>query len=195
MSSWQADGAVPSTRQGGKMSFKITFGRLLGVILVVGALTSGTAYAETAQGLKADGLRLTGIAQAYQQNRPAASFYTQQGLKADGLRLQAIADTYNRELGLRADGLRLTKMAEAYEASRPAASFYSQQALKAQGLRLTAMAKAYEDSQPVAQSVDSAGGFNWGDAGVGLAGGIAFSICAAALIFTARRGRRTRLVL
>lgn len=177
------------------MSFKITFGRLLGVILVVGALTSGTAYAETAEGLKADGLRLTGIAQAYQQNRPAASFYTQQGLKADGLRLQAIADTYNRELGLRADGLRLTKMAQAYEASRPAASFYPQQALKAQGLRLAAMAKAYKDSQPVVQSVDSAGGFNWGDAGVGLAGGIAFSICAAALIFSARRGRRTRLVL
>lgn len=177
------------------MGSKVTLSRLVGVALVVAALTSGTAYAETAQGLEADGLRLTAIAHAYQQNRPAASFYTQQGLKADGLRLQAIADAYNRELGLRADGLRLTKMAQAYDASRPAASFYSQQALRAQGLRLTGMARAYKDSQPVVQGLDSASGFNWGDAGVGLAGGIAFSICAAALIFAALRGRRTRLVL
>lgn len=177
------------------MSFKITFSRLVGVALVVAALTSGTAYAETAQGLKADGLRLTAIARSYEQNRPAASFYTAQGLKADGLRLTAIADTYNRELGLKADGLRLTEMARAYEQNRSAASFYTPQALKAEGLRWTAMAKAYKDSQPVVQKLESSGGFHWGDAGVGLAGGLAFSICAAALIITARRGKRTKLVL
>jgi hypothetical protein len=177
------------------MSFKVAFSRLVGVALVVAALTSGTAYAETAQGLKADGLRLTAIARSYEQNRPAASFYTAQGLKADGLRLTAIADTYNRELGLKADGLRLTEMARVYQQNRPAASFYSPQALKAEGLRWTAMAKAYQDSQPVVQKLGSSAGFNWGDAGVGLAGGLAFSICAAALIIAARRGKRTKLVL
>jgi hypothetical protein len=138
-------GAVHTTRRDG-MSFKVAFSRLVGVALVVAALTSGTAYAETAQGLKADGLRLTAIARSYEQNRPAASFY-------------------------------------------------SPQALKAEGLRWTAMAKAYQDSQPVVQKLGSSAGFNWGDAGVGLAGGLAFSICAAALIIAARRGKRTKLVL
>ena len=171
------------------MSSKITFGRLVGVILVVAALTSGTAYAaETSQGLKADGLRLDGIAQAYQQ---------MQGLKADGQRLQAIADVYNRMQGLKADGARLQGIAQVYQQmqDRPAASYYTPQALKAEGLRWSTMAQQYGNSQPVAQKVNTDNGFNWGDAGVGLAGGFAFSVCAAALILIARRAKRTKFVL
>ena len=50
----------------------------------------------TQQGLKADGLRWQGIAQAYanRADRPAASFYTAQALKAQGLRWQALARSY-----------------------------------------------------------------------------------------------------
>ena len=50
----------------------------------------------TQQGLKADGLRWQGIAQAYanRADRPAASFYTAQALKAQGLRWQAMARSY-----------------------------------------------------------------------------------------------------
>ena len=171
------------------MSSKITFGRLVGVILVVAALTSGTAYAaETSQGLKADGLRLDGIAQAYQQ---------MQGIKADGQRLQGIADVYSRMQGLKADAARLQGIAQVYQQMqyRPAASFYTPQALKAEGLRWSAMARQYGNSQPIVQKVSTDNGFNWGDAGVGLAGGFAFSICAAALILIARRAKRTKIAL
>ena len=60
--------------------------------------------------------------------------YTAQGLKADGLRLQSTAERYaqmrgSTPAGLNADGLRLQAIARAFE-NRPAASFYTPQALK-----------------------------------------------------------------
>src|SRR6478752_2233071 len=66
------------------MISKTTASRFVGLVFLVAALSSGTANAAgtTPQGLKADGLRLTGLAERYQ----AMSGYTQQGLKADGLR-------------------------------------------------------------------------------------------------------------
>ena len=78
------------------MSSRHTLGRLVGLGFLVAAVSSGTANAAgtTPQGLKADGLRLQGIAQAYQQSRPAASFYTPRALKAEGLRWQAMAQAY-----------------------------------------------------------------------------------------------------
>ena len=65
------------------MISKTTASRFVGLVFLVAALSSGTANAAgtTPQGLKADGLRLTGLAERYQ----AMSGYTQQGLKADGL--------------------------------------------------------------------------------------------------------------
>jgi hypothetical protein len=121
------------------MGSKITISRFVGLVFLVAALTGGTANAmsvegSTPQGLKADGLRLQGLADRYGQ----MSGYTQQGLTADGLRLQGIADRYGQmrgytQAGLRADGLRYQAMGRAYP-SRPAASFYTPQALEAQGL-------------------------------------------------------------
>jgi hypothetical protein len=74
--------------------------RLIGLAVVVGTLAAGTATAApTPQGLKADGLRMQGIADAYQrmQTPPAASFYTPQALKAQGLRWQGIAQMFAAE--------------------------------------------------------------------------------------------------
>jgi hypothetical protein len=53
----------------------------------------------TSQGLKAEGLRLQGIARVYEQmqQRPAASFYSSQALRADGQRWQALAEAYRPE--------------------------------------------------------------------------------------------------
>jgi hypothetical protein len=50
----------------------------------------------TAAGLKADGLRLQAMADAY-RNRPASSYYTAQALRAQGLRMVAMAKAYERE--------------------------------------------------------------------------------------------------
>ena len=102
------------------MGSKVTISRFVGLVFLVAALTGGTANAmsvqgTTPQGLKADGLRLQGIADRYVQ----MSGSTQEGLKADGLRLQGLADRYAQmsgytQDGLRADGLRYQAMARAY---------------------------------------------------------------------------------
>ncbi len=152
------------------MGPKITFSRFVGLVFLVAALSSGTANAtsvggNTPQGLKADGLRLQGLAERYVQMRG----YTQDGLRADGLRYQA--------------------MARAYE-SRPAASFYTPQALKAQGLRWQTMAQAYSQPQVVRNS-----GFDWGAAGIGAIGVFVAMLCAAVLILGVRRIREEKLAV
>ena len=155
------------------MSSRHTLGRLVGLGFLVAAVSSGTANAAgtTPQGLKADGLRLQGIAQAYGQTQGS----TPEGLKADGLRLQGIARAYE---------------------NRPAASFYTPQALEAEGLRWQAMAQAYGGHKTAtAPATSSNSGFDWSDAGIGAAGGLGFAVCAAALILVARRIRRTKLAV
>jgi hypothetical protein len=151
------------------MSSKYTFGRLIGLGIVAAALWSGTATAAgtTPQGLKADGLRLQGIAQVYDSIQGT----TPEGLMADGLRLQGIAQVYKQMQ------------------SRPAASFYTPQALKAEGLRWQGIARAYQPPSKVASST----GFDWRDAGIGAAGGLGLAVCAVALILVARR--RTKLAV
>jgi hypothetical protein len=152
------------------MGPKITFSRFVGLVFIISALTCGTASAtsvggSTPQGLKADGLRLQGIADRYVQMRG----YTQEGLRADGLRYQAIARAYQ---------------------SRPAASFYTPQALKAEGLRWQAMAKAYTQPQVVRNS-----GFDWGAAGIGAIGVFVAMLCAAVLFLGVRRIREEKLAV
>ena len=179
------------------MGSKVTISRFVGLVFLVAALTGGTANAmsvegTTPQGLKADGLRLQGIADRYVQ----MSGSTQEGLKADGLRLQGLADRYAQmsgytQHGLRADGLRYQAMARAYE-SRPAASFYTPQALKAEGLRWQAMAQAY--AQPP-QVVVRESGFDWGAAGIGAIGVFVAMLCAAVLILAVRRIREEKLAV
>lgn len=152
------------------MGPKITFSRFVGLVFLVAALTGGTANAmsvggTTPQGLKADGLRLQGLADRYVQMRG----YTQDGLRADGLRYQAMARAY---------------------ANRPAASFYTPQALKAEGLRWQTMAQAYAQPQVVRNS-----GFDWGAAGIGAIGVFVAMLCAAVLILAVRRIREEKLAV
>jgi hypothetical protein len=152
------------------MGPKFTFSRFLGLVFLVAAVTAGAASAtsvggSTPQGLKADGLRLQGIADRYVQMRG----YTQAGLRADGLRYQA--------------------MARAYE-SRPAASFYTPQALRAEGLRWQKMAQSYTQPQVVRDS-----GFDWGAAGIGAIGVFVAMLCAAVLILGVRRIREEKLAV
>lgn len=154
------------------MTSKSTISRFVGLVFLVAALSSGTANAagSTPQGLKADGLRLQGIAQRYQE----MSGYTQQGLKADGLRLQALAQAY------------------AKRSNRPAASFYTQQALDAMGQRWQALAQAYR--QPGA-ATSSSTGFDWGAASIGVTGGIVVALCTALLVFGVRRVRQEKVAV
>jgi hypothetical protein len=151
------------------MGSKIRISRFVGLVVLVAAL-SGTANAMSAggttpQGLKADGLRLQGIADRYVQMRG----YTQDGLRADGLRYQAMARAY---------------------ANRPAASFYTPQALKAEGLRWQRMAEAYAQPQAVRNS-----GFDWGAAGIGALGVFVAMLCAGVLILGVRRIREEKLAV
>lgn len=152
------------------MDSRITSSRLVGLVFLVAALTGGGANAmastgNTPQGLKADGLRLQGIADRYVQMRG----YTQEGLRADGLRYQAMA---------RADQ------------ARPAASFYPPRALEAEGLRWQRMAQAYAQPQVVRE-----GGFDWGAAGIGALGLFVAMLCGAALTFGVRRIRQEKLAV
>jgi hypothetical protein len=152
------------------MGSKITISRFVGLVFLVAALSSGTANAmsvegTTPQGLKADGLRLQGLADRYVQ----MSGYTQDGLRADGLRYQAMARAYQ---------------------NRPAASFYTPQALKAEGLRWQTMAQVYAQPQVVRNS-----GFDWGAAGIGAIGVFVAMLCAAVLILAVRRIREEKLAV
>jgi hypothetical protein len=151
------------------MGSKVTISRFVGLVFLVAALFGTTnalaAGGTTPQGLKADGLRLQGIADRYAQ----MSGYTQDGLRADGLRYQAMARAYG---------------------SRPAASFYTPQALKAEGLRWQTMAQVYSQPQAVRDS-----GFDWGAAGIGAIGVFVAMLCAAVLILAVRRIREEKLAV
>ena len=153
------------------MGSRVTISRFVGLVFLVAALTGGTANAmsvggTTPQGLKADGLRLQGIADRYVEMRG----YTQDGLKADGLRWQAIARAY---------------------ANRPAASFYWARQVKAAGLRGDAMAQAYTQRPQVV----SGSGFDWGAAGIGALGVFVAMLCAAVLILGVRRIRQEKFAV
>ena len=151
------------------MGSKVTISRFVGLVFLVAALSGTTnamaAGGTTPQGLKADGLRLQGLADRYAQ----MSGYTQDGLRADGLRYQAMARAY---------------------ADRPAASFYTPQALKAEGLRWQRMAQVYSQPQVVRES-----SFDWGAAGIGAIGVFVAMLCAAVLILAVRRIREEKLAV
>jgi hypothetical protein len=89
------------------------------------------------------------------------------------------------EQGIRADGLRWQAMADHYGRL---------QGTKADGLRWQAMARFYgAQSSPV---VASSNGFDWGDAGIGAAGGVVLLLaCGGAAVVFVRRSRRAKLAL
>src|SRR5512133_1517497 len=110
-------GSLRSKKEGG-MQRKFTVSGTIGLVVLVVALSAGTALASGTppQGLEADGLRLQAVAQAYGQTEGS----TPLGLQADGLRLQGIAQAYGQTEGStpqghEADGLRLLWIARAYQ--------------------------------------------------------------------------------
>lgn len=176
------------------MQRKFTVSGTIGLVVLVAALSAGTALASgtTPQGQKADGLRLQAVAQAYGQTEGS----TPLGLKADGLRLQGIAQAYGRAEGSTTqgnedDGLRLLWIA--YQ-GRPAASYYTPEALRAQGLRWNAVARSY-DGRSVSTVSSVSNGFDWTDAGIGAAGGLGFAVFGIAAVVFARHLRRAKLAL
>jgi hypothetical protein len=92
--------------------------------------------------------------------------------------------------GLKADGLRLQAMAERYQQMQ----HYTPQGLEADGLRWQAMARAYATRPPVV-SASSGAGFDWGDAGIGAAGGLVLFVCGGVAVLFARRSRRAKLAV
>jgi len=92
--------------------------------------------------------------------------------------------------GLKADGLRLQAMAERYQQMR----HYTPQALQADGLRWQALARAYATQRPIA-SASGSGGFDWGDASIGAAGGVVLFVCGGVAVLFARRSRRAKLAV
>jgi hypothetical protein len=143
------------------------------------------------------GLAIAGVVLAV-GTASAASDRPAQGLRADGLRLQGIAQVYERMHGLKADGLRLQGIAQVYEGlqGRPAASFYTPQALKAQGLRWQGMAQAYAaDATATGSSSSSSNGFDWGAALIGAASMLGLATVGVAILAGAHRVRRTKVAV
>jgi hypothetical protein len=134
----------------------VRFSRLLGLVMLVAALASGTANATTPLGQRADGLRWQAKARAYKE---LASQPTAQGLRADGLRWQAIARAYR------------------HVATAPDAGLPPPQALRADAQRWQSMAQAYLQ-QPSTRAGSESDGFGWGDAGLGVGAGIALALLA-----------------
>ena len=125
-----------------------------------------------------------GVASAGATNGPAL------GLKADGMRLQAMAQRYQQLHGytpaaLEAMGARWQAMADLY--ARPSAVLRPDDRA---GVRGTGV-------DPTRVVVATAGGssFDWGDAGIGAAGGLISVGFAAATFALVRRSRRTKLAL
>jgi hypothetical protein len=164
-------------------------------MLVLGAIVAGTVTSvaaaipivdndvaatqagfPTAEGLKADGLRLQGMAQVYKQIQPATGFPTAQGLRADGLRLQGMAQVYKQVQPA-------PDVFERYAAGHP----YGVQLSSVTGSRVASPANApvpdvlerYATAHPYGVGVSSASGsgnessrFSWGDYGIGIGSGI-----------------------
>src|SRR4051812_7953844 len=103
------------------------------------------------------------------------------------------AASFNRPLALKAEGLRWQGLQQRYHrlAERPASSYYTPLEVRVEGLRWQAMARTYarRSASPIAVRSGSPS-FQWSDAGIGAAGGLAFAACAVALVAATRRVQR-----
>ncbi len=122
----------------------------------------------TPQGLKADGLRLQGIAQVYKQIGPETSFSTPQGLRADGLRLQGIAQVYQSQSGAVPDVLERYAAAHPYSAGLVSATS-SSEVVRPPDVRDAAYA-----ARTIVPSQSS--GFDWNDYAIGIGSGMGLTL-------------------
>jgi hypothetical protein len=162
----------------------------------------------TAQGLKADGLRLQGIAQVYKDLAAAQNFPTAQGIKADGLRLQGIAQVY-KEIG----STSVPDVFERYAAAHPygagLSNATSSTLVSPPDVRDVAATLAgtssvdvmnrhfnHEDaifgnspSLSVLSNTGSGDSFNWGDWAIGIGSGIGLMLLLAGALAGERQRR------
>jgi hypothetical protein len=166
----------------------------------------------TSAGLTADGLRLQGTAQVYQQLENAP---TPQGIKADGLRLQGVAqvykqiqsvsvpDVFERYAATHPFGSGLSSVAQSTSLQRP--PDVRDAALAAGNFGLTVPTSSTLVSRPpdvsdaaqAAQSVSfsQSTGFDWADYGIGIGSGIGLAlILAAGLGMSLQRRHRMQTV-
>jgi hypothetical protein len=176
---------------------------------------AANALYSTTQGIKADGLRLEGIAQVYKQLQFAPSA---QGVKADGLRLQGMAQAYQQLESAAPD------VFERYATSHPFGAGLSQsEASRPPDVRDVALGTSvavpdvferYAATHPngaglssvaVSQPPDiadtaltvrnesnsqSASGFNWGDWAIGIGSGMGIALLLGAGLVTSRQVRQ-----
>ncbi len=133
--------------------------------------TTSGRVARVALVLAALASQIAGISVAQAAPREGSSFPTSQGLRADGLRWQGIA--------------------RVYQLRERAAGFPTPHGLRADGLRWQGIARAYqqiEGARPA--STGTGNGFDWGDAGLGVAAAIgAMLLAGAGAIGLRKRGR------
>jgi len=166
--------AIPVVdNDGGKNTVGLVLSSATGATLVgrppdVRDAASVQASFSTPQGLKADGLRLQGIAQVYKQIGPETSFSTPQGLKADGLRLQGIAQVYQSQSGAVPDVLERYAAAHPYSAGLVSATS-SSEVVRPPDVRDAAYA-----ARTIVPSQSS--GFDWNDYAIGIGSGMGLTL-------------------
>jgi hypothetical protein len=173
-------------------------------MLVLGAIVAGTAASvadalpvvdndgasaqtsvSTPQGLKADGLRLQGIAQAYQQSEQAASAPTAQGLRAYGLSLQGMAQAYQQ-----GQSVAVPDAFERYATAHPYGSGLNGDT----GSTLLSRPPDVRDAALAARtvSVSQSSGFDWGDYGIGIGTGMGVFLLLGAGLVVGRQRRHVQ---
>jgi hypothetical protein len=161
---------------------------LVALFAVVAAVfAQASALAQTTQGLKADGLRLQGVAHVYGLIKGT----TPEGLTADGLRLQGTAQVYKQMQSRPAASARPDDRAGARATNIAPEVVYTDVRATAPDNRpgIRGNFPASSASSPVrAPSVSET--FHWGDAGIGAGSTVALALLAAgALLYVTRRTR------
>jgi hypothetical protein len=139
---------------------------------------AATALYATPEGLKADGLRWQGIAQAYKQLESAGNFPTQLGLRAEAMRLQGMAQVYQQQQAVPDV---VERYAATHSSGLPASS--ATEVSRPPDIADTALAVQYGS---VGQS-DT--GFNWGDWAIGIGSGLGVALLHGASFLMARQLR------
>jgi hypothetical protein len=189
---------VAREKQEAKMFQSTTLNRFKRHLLVAGVVAgtvipaAGAVGEPTAQGTKADGLRMEGIAQVYKQLESAP---TDLGMKADGMRLQGIAQVYQQLQPSGPDAFE--RYVNSHSPARPdVLERYATAHPYGDGLGVqpaTSGDRIVDDSfrdAPVASAVvPTDDGFNWGDWAIGIGSGLGLVLLVGTGLATSRQVR------
>jgi hypothetical protein len=166
-------------------------------LIVLGAVVAAASASTAAAGVMIDA------------GGPVVQGPTPLGLKADGMRLQGMAEVYKSlsnaptAQGLAADGLRLTGIAQVYQQLKPQAApdvFERYVASHPSGVGVAAasgteriVADYFRDAPTVVASPTTGNGLDWGDFGIGAGAmfGLAALVAALGVGAVAARHHRT----